>query len=89
MPTIIKPVNVVEVDYLCDDCRIGKMRHTGMSLMSTPAKYPHRCTHCNAHQNFNSIFPHTGHRKVEEAQVAELTWIGKLLKHLSYTTPGE
>jgi hypothetical protein len=50
-------VLTVRVEQVCDKCKEGVMRPSGMALMSSPAKYPHFCTVCGAHENFNKTYP--------------------------------
>ncbi len=52
------PLRPVSIDYLCDACGIGHMRPTGIMLTSHPPQFPHRCDHCDAHQNFDVRYPH-------------------------------
>ena len=50
----IKPVGV---DYICDECNTGVMQHTGGTLLSSPPKYPHACSHCRSVQNLRHSYP--------------------------------
>lgn len=45
------------VEYLCDACRKGTMRPTGMVLTSHPPQYPHRCTACDASMTSLKQYP--------------------------------
>lgn len=58
-------VITVRVDQICDECKEGRMRPTGMCLTSASPQYPHRCTHCDKYQNFHATYPRIEH-KVKE-----------------------
>ncbi len=36
-------VITVLVDYECPECKIGRLRPTGLALSSNPPQYPHKC----------------------------------------------
>ena len=48
-----RKVRVVQIDYECPKCLdvlkdfVGKMRPTGRVLLTTPSKFPHKCTKCS------------------------------------------
>lgn len=50
-------VKVVEIDYNCPQCTVGKMRPTGIVLTSYPAQYPHKCNECGYNENFYKTYP--------------------------------
>lgn len=61
MAEIKEKVTPVRVDYVCDECKIGRMRPTGEILTSFPSQHPHRCNNeeCGAEKTFTSIsYPH-------------------------------
>jgi hypothetical protein len=59
-------VRPVEIDYVCDACGVGHMRSTGISLMSSPPQYPHKCDKCGAEQTFtNARYPRVMYEKRE------------------------
>lgn len=62
---IEKECVAVKVDQVCDRCGEGFMRPTGMSLMSNPPQYPHRCENCDAHQNFHATYPRIEYKEKE------------------------
>lgn len=39
-------VRTLMVRLMCDKCTIGEMLPTGIALMSSPPKYPHKCSNC-------------------------------------------
>ena len=45
------------VEYLCPNCKIGKLTHSGMVLTSNPPQYPHNCSNCNYTETFTKIYP--------------------------------
>lgn len=56
-------VKVYKVDYICDECKVGKMKWRGITLTSYPPQYPHTCEKCGATQNLLYNYPHTEHRE--------------------------
>lgn len=57
MPFENNPLRVAQVDYVCDKCREGRMRPTGIFLSSNPPKFPHRCTSCGDEMVFSETYP--------------------------------
>jgi DNA-directed RNA polymerase subunit RPC12/RpoP len=57
MPIEQTPLRPIQVDYICDACGQGHYRSTGVSLMSNPPQYPHKCTNCDSTQVFTERFP--------------------------------
>lgn len=51
----IKEVKII--DHICDNCRVGKMEPTGITLTSMPPKYEHRCPCCNTRANLSHNYP--------------------------------
>jgi hypothetical protein len=51
------PVTWVQVDQQCDSCNIGRMRPTGVTKMTAPPRYEHRCNHCDAMAAFTKRYP--------------------------------
>lgn len=58
MPEKTKKVKPIEVDYTCDVCHNGEMRHNGFPILSDPPQYPHYCTKCYAEKIFPQIYPY-------------------------------
>ena len=54
-----KEVKTYIVDYICDECGVGKMRNSGMSHVTHPKQYPHSCTNCYYQKTFNCVYPRT------------------------------
>lgn len=54
-------VKLIEVDYECPECKIGKLRPTGTCFASNPPQYPHFCNNdnCGHGDTFNVSYPHT------------------------------
>jgi len=50
-------IQPVKVDYKCPVCKQGYLRPTGRTLMTHPAKYPHRCNKqdCDFEETFSGI----------------------------------
>jgi hypothetical protein len=85
MPSVIRPVEAIEVDYICDECGTGRMRHTGASLMSSPPKFVHRCNQCGSPKSFDGILPYRSYRIKEQPNVKpKLTTIGRWIFYVMY-----
>ena len=67
---IENPVITKQVDYICDACGEGKMRPNGVSLLCSPAKFPHICNspNCSEMQNFKCTYPKIIYVVGEDAQ---------------------
>lgn len=50
-------VKMYQVTYTCGACGVGKMKPTGISLMSNPPQYPHKCNKCGYENTFRSTYP--------------------------------
>ena len=61
----ITPVEMVEIDYICDKCGEGEMRPSRFMLASDPPRCPHACTKCGHEQTFLTKYPATGYRRKE------------------------
>lgn len=57
------PLEVVEVDYVCDACGTGRMRPAGTMLLTDPPKWPHQCSHCGDEKVFGTKYPTVGYRR--------------------------
>lgn len=62
MGIVERPMVLVEQDYLCDDCHVGKLRPSGpgrhYATMPPRVEYQHRCSNCGAERVFvNITFP--------------------------------
>ena len=55
MPEVKKKIDVFRLDYICDKCEKGRMRHTGLVLTSMPPQYPHECDECGHAQTFRGF----------------------------------
>lgn len=52
-------VRTLEIDYICDACGRGAMRHTDeLVLLSKPPQYKHECANCGVNQTFDIIYPY-------------------------------
>lgn len=60
MPEIEKEVKQVLVEYFCDLCHTGKMKPTGVALLTYPAQYPHVCDNpeCEERDRFGKTYPY-------------------------------
>lgn len=65
------PLRPIRVDYCCDHCHVGYMRPTGVMQLTDPARFPHRCTHCDHEQTFIEKYPTV--RYVLEGQELDLS----------------
>ena len=68
-----KQLITIRVDYKCPECETGYLRPTGKVLMSSPAKYQHRCDNheCDYTKTFRGKkYPHL---EYEETDVMVLT----------------
>lgn len=54
MPEIKRPVQTVEVNYVCDKCGHGMMEKTG-DMDTQTGETPHRCMICNHAQSFKWV----------------------------------
>jgi hypothetical protein len=39
----------------------GRMRPTGLTLLTDPPRYPHKCTACGREETFLVSYPYLGH----------------------------
>jgi transposase-like protein len=60
MPEVRK-VETSQVDERCPVCGQGWMRPTGITLMSNPPQYPHKCTSCAYEQTYSVRYPYIVH----------------------------
>ena len=67
MPELVNPVQMVVVEYICDECGEGKMRRDGdIVFTSNPIQIPHKCDKCGFKINFNEpSYPRTGWRDID------------------------
>jgi len=54
----IKNIQMQSVDEPCPVCKQGYMRPTGVTLMSNPPQYPHKCTKCQYEQTYSMRYPY-------------------------------
>jgi len=60
------PIQVVGVEYICDECGIGAMEpHGQVAWLTDPVQYPHRCSHCGATAGLTKRYPTVRHLRVE------------------------
>lgn len=55
----IKLKGIKIVDYICDKCHAGKVKHNGIMLTSIPPQYPHECPYCHTVINLDHVYPRT------------------------------
>jgi hypothetical protein len=58
----LEPVHVVRVRQFCLEDNI-ELRATGIALLSSPLKYPHRCPICKKEVNFSKTYPSIEYRE--------------------------
>lgn len=57
MPEETNNTKAVEVDYVCDVCKKGRMRPTGIILERLPPLYVHKCNKCGQGMNLYCTYP--------------------------------
>lgn len=57
MSEIKTEMKLFSVDMICDECNWGRMRPTGVALMSNPPKYPHKCDRCGHEVTYDVRYP--------------------------------
>lgn len=64
---VVKPVQMVLVEYICDECGEGKMVQKGHpERWNIPWRYPHQCDNCGFWMYFpEPIYPRTEWRELE------------------------
>ena len=69
MPEITKDVQMVIIDYLCDECKEGVMLYEGNVIMPTdPPQIPHKCNKCGFEKNFTDTYPKLGYKKLKKEE---------------------
>ena len=59
-------IKQIGVEYVCDSCGVGTMENkTGMTLLSNPAQYVHRCNKCGYEASFRTTYPGIRIERVE------------------------
>ncbi len=61
-------VRVIRTDYICDECKVGKMGPAGLMLTSNPPWYVHKCPNCNKEINLRNSYPVISYEKVGEVE---------------------
>lgn len=59
MAEITTPVNVVVVDYQCDECKEGNMITDNIAMLVHPPKYQHICEKCGCKKELSERYPVT------------------------------
>jgi len=62
------PIQVVGVEYICDECGIGTMEprpDAAIKWSENPVQYPHRCSHCGATARLTERYPTVRHLRDE------------------------
>lgn len=54
MPEIKRPVQAIEVNYVCDKCGHGNMKHLG-DMDPVSGLVPHKCMICSHEQSFKWV----------------------------------
>lgn len=47
------------IEYICDSCKVGEMKPTGIMLTCEPPLYQHKCTNCGEINSFRNNYPRT------------------------------
>lgn len=61
MPESEKPVQTVQVNYLCDECG-EPMKWDGRCLTSYPAQYPHGCPNGHTKNFSGATYPRIAYK---------------------------
>lgn len=74
MPEQIFPIEVVGVDYICDNCGQGNMEPYGNVILTCdPPRIPHKCSNCGYDQSFTERYPAVRHQRVDANKTAHYT----------------
>lgn len=57
-------VKAVRVHQMCEECEDGELKATGVTYMTSPPRYEHRCNKCNHKETFRKIYPAIEYREV-------------------------
>jgi hypothetical protein len=61
------PIQVVGVEYICDECGVGSMERYGeVAWLTNPVQYPHRCSNCGSTEALSECYPLVRHLRVEQ-----------------------
>jgi DNA-directed RNA polymerase subunit RPC12/RpoP len=59
------PLQVVGVEYECDECESGTMQPYGtVAWLTEPLQYPHRCSTCGATRGLPEKYPTVRHLRI-------------------------
>ena len=64
MAEIRREVRTLEVAMRCKACGLGEMFSTGITLMSNPPQYPHKCRACGAEETLLRRYPYIANEPV-------------------------
>ena len=67
------PVEMVQVEPICEKCEVGTYISTGLALTRNPPGFQHRCTNCGDERVFDNRYPAVGHRITGETKTVELS----------------
>ena len=65
---VVMDAKIYVVDMLCEKCKTGVMRPTGIVLTSNPPQYPHKCNYCGNKEVYDTCYPF---QKIETAPMDE------------------
>jgi hypothetical protein len=83
-----KDVKTVQVDFKCPKCNVGFLRPTGVVYSTYPAKFPHKCNHCDYNETFtDKQYPYMDFVDVDTIEL-EL-WVVKYGYPESDTNPNQ
>jgi hypothetical protein len=69
MTQVSKPVQMLLVDEVCDNCGKGMMRPNGNNMITAnPPQFEHKCTECDHTAAYPQSFPTTGFRTIPEVE---------------------
>lgn len=64
MAEIHKELKPVQVNYTCDACGDGELKFTGMTKMSYPPIYVHKCSKCKEVFDLRKKYPSVEYKEV-------------------------
>lgn len=65
---IVREAKTYIIDMICEKCKTGVMRPTGIVLTSNPLQYPHKCDYCGNEEVYDKCYPF---QKIEKEPINE------------------
>lgn len=64
MAETYKELQPVKVGYICDECWEGELVFTGITKMSSPPIYVHKCSKCKETFNLRKQYPTIEYKEI-------------------------